>query len=761
MTCGGIYVVYYVVGECGCFILLLDEVCIYQECYFLFCRFLSMSDATCDKCDEYYTDPRMLPCLHTFCLQCLEKELEKQNSKDTLQCPNCKEKVTLPQSGVSGLPQDLHMANEAERARIGEKVEKANEQCDHCGRSDSGQAVAFCVDCDEFLCRSCDDHHKKWRKTVEHTRVSAGERVKASEDNTLSRFYQQLRCPTHKKYELEFYCKKCEKLICRNCMDFEHNNHRENCNLMEKFAQQEIEGLQGCVENCQGALHSLDTAIMQCEKTMQQIETRKKEVDGKINDSLEQVRTALLAQNEEIQTKKTKNLKAQVQRLQWLRDGLSHAAGMITDTQSHSPAQQLSTKKTLAERATKLQKTFKETKLVPSESDVFITDIDKPDTIRKMISLGNISGGSHAASSTCDFGYVPCAVVGVPQTIKVVVRDEAGKQIGHGGEKVEVKLVVQGSQTPAITGETTDHGDGSYSAIVTPQSTGQHELQVTIAYGHVRGSPFKIHVISPRKGDYTTLSAQQYVNTFSHPFDVAVIEAGQLAVAEYGYHTVSLYSATGQKIHSFGNANSAGSTDGQFSSPSGVAIKDDLMYVSDQGNSRVQKFSVSQRSYISKFGSNGQGNGQFSSPRGICIDPEGKVYIADFSNHRIQVFHNDDSFAYSFNCQSHPWGLAFDLQGRLHVAAYGSNCIRVFTPKGTEVTSYGTGTLSYPAGIAINAEGYIAISQWSPGSLWIYSPDHTLIHTIENQFSSGVGIACDQDGFFWVADHGNSRVTKY
>ena len=727
----------------------------------LFCRFLNMADATCDKCDEYYTDPRMLPCLHTFCLQCLEKELEKQNSKDTLQCPNCKEKVTLPQSGVSGLPQDLHMANEAERARISEKVEKANEQCDHCGRSDSGQAVSFCVDCDEYLCKSCDDHHKKWRKTVEHTTVTAGQRLKASEGNVLGKFYQQTLCPFHKGNPLKVYCKKCEKLICKDCMDFDHDEHRKECNLLEKFAQQEMDDLQGCLGNCQGALDTLNTAIEQCEQTMQQIETKKKEVDGKINDSLEQVRTALLAQNEEIQTKKTKSLKAQVQRLQWLRDGLSHAAGMITDAQSHSPAQQLSTKKTLAERATKLQTTFKETKLVPSESDVFITDIDKPDTISKMISLGSISG-AHAATSTCDFGYVACAVVGVPRTIKVVARDEAGQRFGHGGEKVEAKLVVQGSQTPAITGETTDHGDGSYSAIVTPQSTGQHELQVTIAYGHVRGSPFKFHVISPMKGGHTILSAQQYVNTFSHPLDVAVTEAGQLAVAEYGYHAVSLYSATGQRIHSFGTANSAGSADGQFSSPSGVAIKDDLMYVSDQGNNRVQKFSARQRSYISKFGSNGQEEGQFSCPQGICIDPEGKVYVADYRNHRIQVFHKDDSFAYSFDCQSYPWGLAFDLQGRLHVAAYGSNCIRVFTPEGTLITSYGTGTLSSPAGIAINAEGYIAISQnRGSGSLWIYGPDHTLIRTIANQFASGLGIVCDQDGFFWVADHSNNRVAKY
>ena len=134
-------------------------------------------------------------------------------------------------------------------------------------------------------------------------------------------------------------------------------------------------------------------------------------------------------------------------------------------------------------------------------------------------------------------------------------------------------------------------------------------------------------------------------------------------------------------------------------------------------------------SYISKFGTGGQGDGQFSCPNGICIDPEGNVFIADYSNHRIQVFRDNDSFAYTFSCQNNPWGLAFDLQGHLHVAVCGSNCINVYTPEGNVITSYGSGTISFPAGIAIDAEGYIAISQ-NGGYFWIYSPDHTLIHTL-------------------------------
>ena len=184
------------------------------------------------------------------------------------------------------------------------------------------------------------------------------------------------------------------------------------------------------------------------------------------------------------------------------------------------------------------------------------------------------------------------------------------------------------------------------------------------------------------------------------------------------------------------------------------------MYVCEYSNNRVQKFSISKRVYISKFGSAGQGEGQFSCPRGICIGPEGKVFVSDMNNNRIQVFNDNDSFAYSFPCQGYPLGLAFDLHGHLHVAANSSHCIQVFTPEGTPLTSYGTGTLNSPAGIAIDAQGYIAISEnGSYYRLWIYSSDYTLVHTI-NQLPAE-GMSCDKDGSFWVANNSNHRVTKY
>ena len=824
-----------------------------------------MADATCEKCEEFYSDPRMLPCLHSFCLKCLDKELEKQGSKDTLQCPSCEEKVALPVGGVSALPQDLRKAHESEIAHISSKVEDANEQCECCGRSNCGKAIAFCVDCDEFLCKSCEEYHSKRRKTVKHTIVVTGERLsKGNEESTFSKFHQpQMPCPQHKDEVLKVYCMKCEKLICRDCMEFDHSDHRSQCNRVETVATRAMESLSACTEGSQGAVATLDGAIAECKKTMQQVESRKKEVDNAITRSLEQVREALLVQNEDIRLKKITSLEGQVSKLTRIRKGLSHASDMISAAESHTPAQQLSTKKALADRATQLQQEFKDSQLLPAENDTVLTTIADPDTIKKMIDIGRLSGAAHAASSSCDAGCVPKAVVGEERKIKVTSRDKEGKlcpcggekveaslrpkvsqdppvqgrstdhgdgsysvtftaqlggehelhvtignshvkgspfkfQIpgilaatcdagyvpkavvgkkrtvnvtamnkeskpcGRGGEKVEASLRLKGSQVPPVQDRSTDHDDGSYSVTFTAQSAGEHELHVTIGNEHVKGSPFKYQARQPRKNTYTALSAQTNISTYANPFDVAVTEDGHLAVAELGYHTVSLYNVNGQRIYSFGTGGSYGSADGQFYYPSGVAIRGDVMYVCEDSNNRVQKFSISRRSFISKFGSRGSGDGQFSNPRGICIDPEGKVFVSDHSNHRIQVFQADGSFAYSFKCQQNPWGLAFDPQGRLHVAVYSSNCIQVFSPDGTSLTSYGTGTVNQPSGIAIDAEGYIAVSQHAnPGHLWIYSPDHTLVKTLTSQFSNGRGIACDAEGRFWVADHGYSRIVQY
>ena len=54
-------------------------------------------------------------------------------------------------------------------------------------------------------------------------------------------------------------------------------------------------------------------------------------------------------------------------------------------------------------------------------------------------------------------------------------------------------------------------------------------------------------------------------------------------------------------------------------------------------NYRIQKFSSS-GVFLAKWGTEGSGDGQFKDPRGIAVDGSGNVYVADYSNNRIQKF---------------------------------------------------------------------------------------------------------------------------
>ena len=61
------------------------------------------------------------------------------------------------------------------------------------------------------------------------------------------------------------------------------------------------------------------------------------------------------------------------------------------------------------------------------------------------------------------------------------------------------------------------------------------------------------------------------------------------------------------------------------------------VYVADNGNDRVQKFS-STGAFITEWGGSGSGDGQFSTPCGIAVDSVGSVYVTEYASNRVQKF---------------------------------------------------------------------------------------------------------------------------
>lgn len=71
-------------------------------------------------------------------------------------------------------------------------------------------------------------------------------------------------------------------------------------------------------------------------------------------------------------------------------------------------------------------------------------------------------------------------------------------------------------------------------------------------------------------------------------------------------------------------------------------------YISDGYiNSRVAKVDKD-GNWLKSWGERGTGPGQFHTPHSIALDPQGRVYVADRSNRRIQVFDGEGTFLKQF-----------------------------------------------------------------------------------------------------------------
>eukprot|EP00731_Ephydatia_muelleri_P036926 Em0356g1a len=177
-----------------------------------------------------------------------------------------------------------------------------------------------------------------------------------------------------------------------------------------------------------------------------------------------------------------------------------------------------------------------------------------------------------------------------------------------------------------VYGEVEDHRDGTYTITLTPQTAGPHQLLITMDGQHVQNSPHDLDVRPKR--DYRTLCNDQQVIQCKAPFCVAIHDNGDIYVGSDD-HCIYMFDQTGHLKNTIG---SSGSGDGQFSSPYGIFIKGDVLYVADYGNHRVQKLTSSGK-FLHKFGQQGsvfskegvyvRMYGDPNGPRGLAIDGEG------------------------------------------------------------------------------------------------------------------------------------------
>ena len=713
---------------------------------------------TCEVCSEYYTDPLMLPCLHSFCKKCLIKAKEEQSSADTsLKCPTCDTSVNLPDGKIEGLTQNLWLAQQVREASVKNKMSKKESTlCEQCS---DDTAVTFCCECWLFLCDFCTTAHKRIKNTNQHKLVNMGKESVIEELPVTAQ--QPVYCPRHPRSELLYYCNDCEVITCLNCLPTKHKDHAyEDYIDVGEIARN---ALKESVASCDGVIPPVTEAIANGEKMLEQIATHKEEVRQEIKEKFEELKAALdkrcndlLMETEEIASAKRNSVEKQLDGFRKLVKQVSHGRDLASSVSERTdPGEVLSVKKLITNQLEECIEEYKKLPLEIEDKRAIITRLDMSTLSKKINEFGSFFEVDIDAYSIDSGLAIPLATVKKERKFKVALPagiDKAASYlkasfIKSDGSKEEGRVVIVTDNNTAIVS-------------CTPQSIGGYELSVTIRGHHIKGSPYQLSVKASR--DYTTLTNRRSFNVGNSTYSVAVHTNGEVFASSYdGF--VQVFSEDGTAVRRIG---SKGNGNGQFDRPFGLLLVGDRLYVSDANLHRVQYFSATTGQYIGRFGSNGKGNGQFD-PHGMSTDGKGNILVADFSNKRVQVFKEDGTFVQVIQCDRQVFDVAVDNEGKIYVTFYNYlNHLQVFSPDGkTHLNTYNNphSGSTYLQGIAVDDEGHILVLTYEGSSrscVYALSPDGKQVKLISG-LNDPFGIALDKDGYIYVADFSNKCIMKY
>jgi DNA-binding beta-propeller fold protein YncE len=178
-----------------------------------------------------------------------------------------------------------------------------------------------------------------------------------------------------------------------------------------------------------------------------------------------------------------------------------------------------------------------------------------------------------------------------------------------------------------------------------------------------------------------------------------------------------------------------------FNQPSDVLVAPDgSIFVADghgaDGNNRIVKLSAD-GTYLKEWGSTGSENGEFRDPHALAMDSQGRLFVGDRANSRIQIFDQEGNHLATWTQFGRPSGIFIDANDMMYVADSESNTAR---------------NAGWKRGIRIGSarDGWVTAFIPDPEP----DPDHSAT-------SGAEGVAVDSQGNVYGAEVGPRRLTRY
>ena len=260
----------------------------------------------CPICTEVYTDPRVLPCGHTYCLKCIEAWSKDKQAREELARSLCrkqficlaKELAVCQTSLLLKLPTFLQM-------KASSRIKSKTSPCEACSGGEESEsevqnvASVYCIECQMKLCQNCERGHKVIKATRSHKLISIGEKVNVE---TLCRLKPASYCDQHQDKSIEFYCFDCKMALCMMCHIERHSRHRCSdvnkvhgnfCRQMARDTANVADGIENMTEMLESLDRKKNKFMRQVEKAGVEIIEKAEQLKRMIDDHKEKLMNEL------------------------------------------------------------------------------------------------------------------------------------------------------------------------------------------------------------------------------------------------------------------------------------------------------------------------------------------------------------------------------------------------------------------------------------------------------------------------------------
>ena len=698
-------------------------------------------ELNCPICLDTYIDPKLLQCFHTYCRKCLVKLVEKDDhGQFILICPICRHVTPVPANGTAGLQ------------------------------------PAFQIN---HLLEIMEEH----KRAAADPPASAGKAERDSASLT-SRGKAKVCCREHAGKEVELFCMTCEEPLCPKCAikSLGGSHHSHVCEELDKaFERYKVE-VTASLEPMEKQMTTINKALAQIEARCAEISYQRADVEADVHTTFSKLqrildtrKTELIGQLHHITQRKLKELAVQRDQLETTLAQLSSCLGyMRKSLKTGSQEEVLLMKSSLVKQVKELTTTFPPDMLKPNtEADA--TFLALADVTAACQNYGKVMTPVLLNPSKCYLTGKGVEAAVADKTFAAVLQtvNFNGQPCTEPIQSSECELVSELSDT-RTRGSVEQKGQSQYEINYQPTMKGRHQLHVKVEGQHIRGSPFTVSVMSPVEKLGTPIL---YFRAVTSPHGVAINQRGEVIVAEWDEHCVSVFSHNGMKLRTFG---SHGSGLGQFDHLCGVTVdREGSILVADCGNHRIQKFTP-EGQFLTAVGTKGKGPLQFDYPKDVAFNAANKkVYVLDHNNRRVQVLNSDLTFSGAFgksgtgkgqfsNCSG---SIAFDSTGNVYVADSSNDRVQVFTVEGKFLRIIGQrgdgkGELKFPEGIAVDSNDVVYVSEVGKHRVSVFTSEGVFVTSFGSygsspgQFKTPCGIAVSS-GVVYVCDQKNNRVQLF